>query len=535
MGLLWGQQAWAAPCGTWNAGVTVSTTSGAESQSLTVSWNAAPAACTNPFYDNWDSVDHYALYRRDGAVYSTSSSCTDNTTSFSSSGPTGADLLNGTVSSGATTYQDDMYRSAKDFRYHIVACEDASCTRKYGDAPGELVTYKEDYDCTERESWTIWDVDTLTVSSWDPGVDWVVEEANASAALFYPADFEDGSSNDIEGMLGLWWSEGCNGHTDCVYYMRADDTGPQHFNEYSSWTDVTGPVAEETDGNSGDFTLLSHPWVVAWDDGDQGIELWMRRSNGTHHNHTVEMESADEQGADFGLECTAGSTCQADGEDCQIGDMCDYEDDSADGYGLGEIAICATGSDACFNLHGARHGRIMWDYLSNGPVDFSTDEPWMVFSGNTDNSDCTNPGSTSQPEIYRAEWDSTGGEWVVVDDGGSPHACPVVQGSNDRHDPGVVPLPDGSFKMYYKEGMDTPYVVYWDPVGAEWEDEAEIQVFLDDGGTTDVSFCVENMDVVKYDDDWASPNLMFFKADSDTQTSGCFDDSSGILSAYQDN
>ena len=299
-------------------------------------------------------------------------------------------------------------------------------------------------------------------------------------------------------------------------------------------------MAEETDGSSGDFTLLSHPWVVATDDGDQGITMWMRRSNGTLHNHTVVVESADEQGADFGLECTE-SPCYADGQECQNGEMCDYEDESEDGYGFGEIALCADGSEICTNLYGARHGRIMWDYLAEGPVDFSTDDPWMVFTGTADDDPspyggCENPGIDGQDEIYRAEWDYSGGEWDVVDDGGAPHICPIVQGSDDRHDPGVVPLPDGSFKMYYKQEYDTLYVIYWNPLSEAWEDEAEIQVFLDDGGTTDISACVENMDVLKYDDDWSSPNLMFFMGERDDGISHtCFDDGPGILSAYQDN
>ena len=513
--------------------MTFTPTVGREAEAVTLTWNTAPSSCINTYADNWAGVDHYALYRRDGAVYAVGDGCADNTTSFLTSAPISSEWV-ADIAAGTTTYEDAVYRSAKDFRYYVVACDDSGCNSPYGEDGGELETYGQAWDCTYREEWTVTGVDSLDTADWPSlGVDWVVDGGNAPAALYYPSGFIDGLIY-VDDVLGLWWSESCNSKTDCVYMKRAYywDTGPQDWNSYSSWT-TESLVAEETDGNAGDFTKLTHPWVMAVDDGsERWIRMWVQRQNGDVHNHIVGVDSADEIGANFGLEGTVGSgTCEADGEDCQIGDMCDYEDESADGDGEGIIDICADGSAACANLNGARHGRIMWDYLSNGAVDFSTDEPWMVFTGTPDGEgqQCARPGEDDQDDIYLAEWDSTGGEWAVVDDGGTP-LCPVDQ-AVDRHDPAVVPLPDGAFKMYYKEGESAEYVIYWNPDSEAWEDEAQIQIYLDDGFATEIGDCVENMDVVAHDDGGSTSFVMFFKGDSDLQTGGCFDGGWGILAA----
>ena len=137
-------------------------------------------------------------------------------------------------------------------------------------------------------------------------------------------------------------------------------------------------MAEET-GGSGDYSMLSHPWVAASTDGqDNTIRLWMRRNAGTSaqpDSHTVRVDSLDVWGADFGLECTG--TCSVAGDTCATGEFCDYDDDSADG-GLGVIDICADGDSACAYMNGMRHGRIRWDYIFFGAIDWGVDSPVMV-------------------------------------------------------------------------------------------------------------------------------------------------------------
>ena len=514
-------------CSSWDAQMSVDPVTSVESIALNVDWVPAPSACTNLMDPNWPGVDHYRVYKRDGDGDNTGT-CTNNTTSFGSSAPAAAEQWRTTSS---TNENDFVHRSAKDFRYHVVACADSSCSRKYGDKGNESTSNDEDFDCTETERWVVEDVDDLDPTAWSTGVDWVIDGANASGALFYPAGFTDASSTSISGHLGLWWSHGCGGKTDCVSYKRAGDSGVQSWNKYSNWQDEA-QVAEET-GGTGDYSDLSHPWVGASDDGTtKSIWLWLRRSvsGDEPDNHLIGIQSEDVQGADFGLKCPTGSTCVVDGDTCAVGDYCDFDDDGADG-GTAAIDVCADATADCDYLLGARHGRLMWSYVAFPTFDLDgTDEPWMVFTGSPDaHWDNPDTGWTAncpqvegdQDDLYRAEWDGTA--WSVVVDA---NGCPVPQSgydtSGDLHDPGIAPLPGGEFKMYAKRGLTDVYVAYWNDSDQEWEDETPIEIVLDDATATDVTKCVDNIDVVLH----AGPpptELMFFKARPDVDTSGCFD------------
>ena len=536
----------AADCGEWDAGVAASPHSAIGSAALTLTWDAAPGACENDTEDDWPGVDHYALYRRAGSVYS--GSCTDNTTSFASSAATGGESIGTAVS----PKHDVVHRSMKDFRYQVVACADGACSQVYGDGDNETVTGDEGYACTDQEIWVVEGIDDLDESSWtDTDLDWVVQPASASAAAFYPAGFVDSSSNSLEDVLGFWWSASCNGgKEDCVYYNVVDgSTGPQDWNDPTSYSWVTAMstppdyVLEETGGYYG-FSSLSHPWVAAGDvSGTQSMWLYTRRSTGdSTGNHTVGVESLDEQGSEFGLYCDVSGGCDADGDTCAEGDICDFEDESGDTGDPGaEISICADATSDCDYLSGARHGRIMFGYVSNGAIDWSTDTPSMIFTGSPDGTTCPKIEG-DQDDLYRAVWNPSGSTWDVVVNGSG---CPVAQGGSydgkngDQHDPGVMPLPGGAFKMYAERGQGTLLVSYWSP-SAGWEDATVLRVVLDDGSPgsrTVVNDCVDNMDVVV----WAGPppvEAMFFKAVEDDATNDCFvadGGTPGILYARHEN
>ena len=175
--------------------------SGDESVALRLTWSAAPAACTNHVAPNWPGIHHYQVYRRTGSGDNTS--CASNTTTFSTTNPAVAAELVQSPASGATAWTNFVHRSAKDFRYLLVACGDASCSIKYGALSPSQATNDQDWDCTLIEKWVVTDVDGMDPDGWATGVYWVAEGANASAALFYP--FVGHTSFDS---MGLWYSDG---------------------------------------------------------------------------------------------------------------------------------------------------------------------------------------------------------------------------------------------------------------------------------------------------------------------------------------
>ncbi len=549
LALLYPADALALPCADWDADIQVSESSSVPSIAMSIGWDSAPASCTNAGpWGNWTGTDHYEVYRREGE--GDNAACADNTTSFSSTGPSGGEILDDDATSPTT---DFVHRSNKDFRYFVRACMNAGCSRYYGQALGETTSNDEAYDCTLAEKWLIEEVDDFDQANWDTGVDWVLTPGSASGALFYPSGFTDSSSSSITDTLGIWWSTSCDGvdetKKDCVYQKRAQDTGTQDWNSYSNWTSDT-KVYEET-GGSQDFAYLSHPWIAAAEDGsgNQSVWVWSRRNDvGNPGDHVIAVESVDEEGLDAAVECTDTDDCElSDGDTCLETELCDFEDISGDGDGVGEISVCVDGDASCTNdLYGARHGRIMHNYVDHPTLNLTTGDYSMVFTGAPDGTTCTQV-STNQDDLYRAEWDTTNQEWDVVLSSG----CPEPQGSygtymgspqdGDMHDPGVLPLPDGEFKMYAEREQGTLFVLYWNPVSEEWEDVTEIEIYLDDGSGgfgDDASACIDNIDVV------VNPGpppveAMFFKARAASQTSGCFvgsgSEAPGILYAKHNN
>ncbi len=183
-------------------------------------------------------------------------------------------------------------------------------------------------------------------------------------------------------------------------------------------------------------------------------------------NEVYSVDSTDEEGTDFGLECTTGGGCT----NCAYGDYCDYSGAT--------LAIDADGDAGDEYIDSAAHGRMMWNYVSEGAVDFGSDSPGMLFTGDTDGTTCSHMGTEGPDDIFRATWDTSSSSWDIADDGGSP-ACPVSLGdSDDQHDPGVTPLPDGEFMTFVRQGSNA-YVHYWDPSTSAWGDRAEFKVCYD--------------------------------------------------------
>lgn len=215
------------------------------------------------------------------------------------------------------------------------------------------------------------------------------------------------------------------------------------------------------------------------------------------------MDSTGDTGADYDLTCTEEEGCAADDGTCDMDHECDYDDV----VNPAVLEICA-GDTGCDFVESAGHGRIIWNYVDR-PVNFGVDEPRMVFTGRGDLTLC----AEDSDDIIEAGWD-TGGDWDVP----STSPCPdsVV---TDRHDPGVIPLPEEEFKMYVRgDEMNVHhYVHYWD--GSTWDEGRFIAIYFDDETTFVPEQCLENGDAIVFPGTPPKEGL-FFRASPEP---GCFD------------
>lgn len=150
-------------------------------------------------------------------------------------------------------------------------------------------------------------------------------------------------------------------------------------------------------------------------------------------------------------------------------------------------------------------------------------------SGNTSVGYCAAVGDGSD-DLYQSVW--SGSAWAVDVDGGSPSCGEAYV--EDRHDPGIIPLPDDEFKMYVWDHDTAPVVMYWNDDLGVWEDETTFEIWLDDGFTTEVTACAKNLDVVVHVDPPVVREQMFFRAVREFDSTGCFvgaEWAMGVLSA----
>ena len=496
-------EAWSAPCGTWVANLTADPKGYHESMALTYTWDAVSNCDTFSF-------DHYVICRkRDSDI---SGAWTTPNESDPDCGPTMSAIGTGTIS-----LDDFVHRSDMDYGVSLFACDNSDCTEFYGD--GTHGSTKSDYRAetsTESERWVLEDIYSATAPYSD--TDRVIDpptgggDAVASAAMIYPPGWT------YEDHLMLVWTET---NTPAIHYKRAVGTGWQDWNIYSGWsnTDDEGEVVDGISGGAGSFEEPTHPWVAAATDGTNGyIQLYF------HSEDPWEiwpLVSVDDVGDDFGVLCDAvdGSSnpvdCTADGDDCPNGELCDLEDVTGDGDGEAVNELCAdTGSASCFYLDQAAHGRFLWDYIANPEVNFDSDTPGFLFTGKKDSS-CVSSPDTNAPDVMQAGWiTGSPGSWQL----GTSGTCPDAPVLEDHHDPSMIPLPNGEFKLYSQissGGVDPDgghiEVCIWN--GLEWEDCRDIVLAFDDttrrgvlpndmglGTLAEIYECVANIDTIVYPD-----------------------------------
>jgi hypothetical protein len=177
------------------------------------------------------------------------------------------------------------------------------------------------------------------------------------------------------------------------------------------------------------------------------------------------------------------------------------------------------------------HTLSSWVYGMSSGLDVA-EEPDTGNGGKFRN--CTHPWVVPT-YVYTATWTpGTPGSWSVAY-GTSPN-CPTIT-TTGRHDPAVIALPGGEYKVYVHRGLEEFEVLYFD--GATWSAPRDIVLAFDDGaggytvpsgGTTSLHKCLENLDTFVWHDGQTGYEGAFAKANLDNlnDASDCFD-SSGIL------
>lgn len=486
-----GGVAWALPCTTWTPQLVLSKTSTHESAAFDFAWTNPVTNCDTFTFDN------YALCTVAGPAAPTSTT------------GAGVQCKKVTTRTYTSAVNHFVHRSNKEFSARIFACQNTSCTQYYGDGTyGSTVSSYTDTETTDSEVWVLEEVGGFNDTSR------LILDGNATAsgALMYPSGFTDADR------LGIWWSTEVS-NVENIRHKRAQDSGWQSWNTYSNWTSPDTDVAREpVAASTGLYEKCTHPWIAAMDDGTtQSIRLFVN-CGATGATSVYSIDSVDEYGADFDITCTSGGGCAADADTCPYNSLCDWDDVSADG-GAAVEEICHDETAGCFYLDNAGHGRLMWEYIANGAVDFATDEPRMLLSGSPESPGCAS--ALAADNLYVASWDISGTPFWDIATSGS---CPT-DAISASHDPGVIPLPNGEFKAYYRDGMTQYYVAYWD--GSGWVDETAIDLAFDDS-TYDGSInstlqtCLENVDALVYINSGTPVEGAFFREVKHDGSNGCF-------------
>ena len=428
----------------------------------------------------------------------------------------------------ATTKDQYLHRANMDYGVSIFACQNSSCSTwySYGGVGAPLFTNFKAGSTTEAERWVLEDIYDATDPYGD--TDRVISDTtgtvSASAAMMY-------STGDLNKHLGIWWSEGRASSAPVIRHMYAEDEGWQSWNSYTGWSDPV-TVAEGIYGGSYEFQEPTHPWVAMSGNGeDLAVRLFFH-STGSVTPQIWSIDSVDEFGEDFGLSCEKQDTglndvdCEVGGDTggadtCAHGDLCDFENDTEGGSPMHVSSVLCADEDSavCFYLTEAAHGRMMWNFLEHPVIEFTVDDPWMLFSGNM-SGDCADyvfqDENLGPADLMQAQWQSGLGFWEMeTDEVDTDLFCPVDLVHEDRHDPGIIPLPQGEFKAYFQEDSgstsdDGGHI--WECYLHQdtWQDCTEIELAFDDGTTdgllpadfgftlADLYECVANIDTVVY-------------------------------------
>jgi hypothetical protein len=485
-------------CPEWAPAVEVVEKSDLESVALRVTWTisgagAPPVACENSGGDDWGGTDHLEVHIAEGSVVAVPHGCSS---SISAPAVPSASTLVASLEPNTSAVTILVHRASKEFAFTLFACEGETCSdRFYSDGSGgtgnEPISTDTDlddqgHDCTLHEKWALTGISGET----DVG-DFVVgrEQANAPHAFFYPASGWFPSSPDLSDYLVLYFhdTEPGGGSAPDIYYKLHNASGwpAGGFNTSSDWDTGSILVAQgdHDTGDTGDAYpdyMADHVWSMLSSDtsGNHYVTLFAGtnpRNPDYRRSHIVWIESTDEYGTDFNLSCSSGS-CSAD-----------ILDASASGIAIDPFV---SGTDTEFVAH-ARHGRTGWNYIDDPWLVEGEDEPVMLFTfERPDTGDCFDTG-TDDIAWADGSWSNSPGEWswTVETDGSCPD-CPVVQ-VGEGHDPGLIPLPDGEQKMYYKQGGSF-YVVYWND--SVWEDASPITFLWGGSGSDGPSpICIGNI------------------------------------------
>ena len=445
--------------------MSVTPKSGEQSKAFKVSWGAtAPAACTNAGADDWDGTHHVAVHRVAGTGIGGT--------------PADSDLV-GTVAWNIKVKDNFVFRSDKAYSYRIFACEDADCLSWYGDGTGgglEVATNTSDTDATEVERWmldgTASESDVHTVLIEDP-------DANAPHIVFYPPSWATG----LSGKLIMLYSKAQVGTAPSeVYYWLHDAVGwpAGGFVASTSWGTpqlIANGSTVSTDADYG----ADHPWAMFFEDnvGAKFMQLFVQSQNGTGgNNDIIQITSTNETGNNFGLTC--GTSCTK----TIIG-------------GGGSVALDGAASGSTPWVRSAQHSRLVYDYIATPWVVAGTNMPTLLFQMlRPAAGSCADAGAYDDLGWADGTWSSGGWTWDVQTETATPY-CAVVQ-VDDVHDNTMIPLPNGEFKVYYKQsGTHDFKVIYWN--GTDWEDEADIE-FTWEGSTTSgpTDDCAGNVATVIY-------------------------------------
>lgn len=155
----------------------------------------------------------------------------------------------------------------------------------------------------------------------------------------------------------------------------------------------------------------------------------------------------------------------------------------------------ADGSSGSFYLVSVGHSRFVRDYIALGAWDPDVDPLQMLLTASPGDAPCA-VGSADQDDVFLAtlERDTGGDAWDVPVSG----TCADPEWP-DRHDPGMIPFPNGGFKAYLHKELELFEVCYHN--GAAWEYCREIEFVFDDGFETAINpACLENIDTLVFID-----------------------------------
>jgi len=391
-------------------------------------------------------------------------------------------------------------RAAAIHRWRLQACKGDTCAV----APFARSQQTE----TEAEVWYL-----PTIRSISADGERVIEQNRIGCVdvFQYPEGF------DLEGHMGIIYIE-TGKPRDEMKLVYSLEPGWQTWNG----AEFTEPVTIAINSLYGSpWGELSCPWVVPTTDGDNN---WLRMyieivstDEGGQAAQTGMIDSVDDIGLDWGIECTDEDGCEL----CEFEELCDYSDTSGDGS-AGILIFDLANYEGV--IDGFGHGRFMrneYDLTTWNP-----DEDELTFLITLDTQSTCTVGEIGLNDTYRASRDPSTGLWTF-DEGedGCPGAAIV-----DHHDPSIIHQgTEGFFKGYTIDSTWTGmYVNYSEDGGETWENESLTEIYMvdeNDEPDFDAPFdvrCMEDQDHILWNDEGTRREGVVFSARSHDVELGCW-------------